>query len=109
MTCGLAGPQTMTRGPAGPQGETQGETSGETSGPAAPQDETQGWSKAKLTLVLYPLGAGAAAVNVFFAALITSWLGWPVLTPLTSIAIGLLLGLPITYAFAAHIHRLMQS
>ncbi|WIY27628.1 NnrT protein [Parasedimentitalea psychrophila] len=62
-----------------------------------------------MTLVLYPFGAGAAAVNVFFASLITSWIGWPVLTPLTSIAIGMLLGLPITYAFAVHIHKLMQS
>ncbi|PCJ07770.1 MAG: NnrT protein [Rhodobacteraceae bacterium] len=67
------------------------------------------WSRPKLTLVLYPFGAGAAAVNVFFASLITSWLGWPVLSPLVSIAIGMVLGLPLTYAFACHIQRLMQQ
>lgn len=70
---------------------------------------SQGWSKIKLTLVLYPFGAGAAAVNIFFASLITSWVGWPVLSPVLSIAIGLVLGLPLTYAFACHIHRLMQQ
>lgn len=70
---------------------------------------SEGWSKTKLTLVLYPFGAGAAAVNVFFASLITSWIGWPVLSPVTSIFIGLILGLPLTYVFACHIHRLMQN
>lgn len=70
---------------------------------------SQGWSKAKLTLVLYPFGAGAAAVNVFFASLITSWIGWPVLSPVLSIAIGMVLGVPLTYAFACHIHKLMQQ
>ncbi len=70
---------------------------------------SQGWSKPKLTLVLYPFGAGAAAVNIFFASLITSWIGWPVLSPVVSIAIGMVLGLPLTYAFACHIHKLMQQ
>jgi hypothetical protein len=70
---------------------------------------TQPWSKTRLTLVLYPFGAGAAAVNVFFASLITSWIGWTVLSPLQSIGIGLVLGLPLTYAFARHIHQLMTN
>ncbi|OUS38026.1 NnrT protein [Rhodobacterales bacterium 56_14_T64] len=70
---------------------------------------SQGWSKAKLTLVLYPFGAGAAAVNIFFASLITSWIGWPVLPPEVSIVIGMVLGVPLTYAFACHIHKLMQQ
>ncbi|MFT6459461.1 NnrT protein [Pseudophaeobacter arcticus] len=69
----------------------------------------QPWGKARLTLVLYPFGAGAAAVNVFFASLITSWIGWPVLSPLQSIVLGLVLGVPLTYAFARHIHKLMQN
>lgn len=41
----------------------------------------------RLTLILYPFGLGAMAVNLFFAALIGSWLGLPVLTPL-AIGIG---------------------
>ena len=68
-----------------------------------------GWSKTKLTLVLYPFGAGAAAVNIFFASLITSWIGWPVLSPVASIVVGLLLGVPLTHAFANHIYRLMKE
>jgi hypothetical protein len=76
---------------------------------AGPQKGSDSWSKTKLTLVLYPFGAGAAAVNVFFASLITSWIGWPVLSPTTSIAIGMIIGIPITYAFAKHIHKLMMK
>jgi len=70
---------------------------------------SQGWGKTKLTLVLYPFGAGAAAVNIFFASLITSWIGWPVLSSVVSICFGMVLGLPLTYAFACHIHKLMQQ
>ena len=34
-----------------------------------------------LLAALYPFGAGAMGVNLFFASLIGSWLGWPVLAP----------------------------
>ncbi|NDW33782.1 MULTISPECIES: NnrT protein [Roseobacteraceae] len=63
----------------------------------------------KLLSALYPFGAGAMGVNLFFAALIGSWLGWPVLTPLQAAAGGLVIGLPATYAFAGHIVRLMEK
>lgn len=66
-------------------------------------------TRARLTLVLYPFGAGAMAVNLFFASLIGSWLGWPVLTPVQSVLGGLVLGIPATWAFAGHIRRLMQK
>jgi len=75
--------------------------------PEGQPENTDAWSKRKLTLVLYPFGAGAAAVNVFFASLITSWIGWPVLSPTTSIAIGMIIGAPLTYWFAGHIQKLM--
>lgn len=65
------------------------------------------WPIWKITLVLYPFGAGAAGVNVFFASLIGSWIGWPVLPTSTSILIGCVIGIPATYAFARHIHRLI--
>ncbi len=61
----------------------------------------------RLSLILYPFGAGAMAVNLFFASLIWSWVGWPVLTPLQSLAGGLVLGVPATVAFARHIRALM--
>ncbi|MEE2861909.1 MAG: NnrT protein, partial [Pseudomonadota bacterium] len=54
-------------------------------------------------------GAGAMGVNLFFASLIGSWMGLPVLTPWQSAAGGLVIGLPATYAFACHIVRLMEK
>ncbi|NSY40602.1 NnrT protein [Leisingera sp. ANG59] len=62
----------------------------------------------RLLVALYPFGAGAAAVNIFFASLIASWIGWRVLSPYESVAWGLLLGVPATYAFARHIERLKR-
>lgn len=58
---------------------------------------------------IYPFAAGAAAVNLFFLSLIMSWIGWPVLTPVASLAGGLVLGLPASWAFARHIRRLMAQ
>lgn len=69
----------------------------------------QGRPSWRLLAALYPFGAGAAAVNLFFASLITSWLGWPVLSPQASAVWGLPLGLPLTYLFSRHICRLMQQ
>lgn len=63
----------------------------------------------KLLAALYPFGAGAMGVNLFFASLIGSWLGWRVLTPWEAAAGGLLIGMPATWAFACHIVRLMQQ
>ena len=61
----------------------------------------------RLTLMLFPLGAGAMAVNVFFGSLVASWAGWGVLTPYQSVIAGLILGWPATWLFARHIRRLM--
>jgi len=69
----------------------------------------QGWSTAKIAVVLFPFGAGAMAVNVFFASLIGSWIGLPVLSTLWSIAIGAVIGVPATWAFARHIRGLMDK
>ena len=50
-----------------------------------------GWSRAKITAVLYPFGAGAMALNVFFASLIGASLGLRVLTPVQSLLGGAVL------------------
>lgn len=63
----------------------------------------------KLVAGLYPFGAGAVAVNLFFASLIGSWLGWPVMTPWQAAAWGVPLGLPAAWAFARHISKLMHE
>lgn len=68
----------------------------------------QGWSTFKIALALYPFGAGAAAVNVFFASLILGWLGGPILSAGQSILVGCLLGAPATWYFAKHIRHLMD-
>lgn len=69
----------------------------------------QGWSARKIALALYPFGAGAAAVNVFFAALIFSWVGGPVLSTAWSIGLGCVIGAPATWYFAGHIRALMDT
>lgn len=63
----------------------------------------------RLLAGLYPFAAGAAAVNLFFASLIGSWMGLPVLSPYWSVAGGALLGWPATLWFARHICRLMAE
>lgn len=68
-----------------------------------------GWSSAKIAVVLYPLGVGAAAINVFFASLIGSWLGGPVLSTGWSIGLGCIIAVPATLAFARHLRRLMDQ
>lgn len=66
------------------------------------------WSVARLTLLLYPLGAGAMAVNVFFASLIFNWIGLPVLSTGWSIVLGCIIGAPATWYFSRHIRHLMD-
>ena len=68
-----------------------------------------GWSTRTIAVVLYPFGAGAVATNVFFASLIGSWVGLPVISTLWSVVIGALIGVPVTWAFARHIRNLMDS
>lgn len=65
-----------------------------------------GW---RLVAAVYPFAAGAAAVNLFFLSLVLSWVGAPVLTPGWSVAGGLLIGLPATWAFARHLRQLMAT
>lgn len=67
------------------------------------------WSVGRITLLLYPLGVGAIAVNVFFASLLGSWVGLPVLTAAMSICFGCIMALPLTWLFARHIRSLMDA
>lgn len=63
----------------------------------------------RLWAALYPFGVGAAAVNLYFAALIAQTLGWRVLTPYEALAWGALLGAPTSWYFARHIVRLIKE
>ncbi len=66
------------------------------------------WGVNKLTVVLYPFGAGAMAVNCFFLSLIGKWFGLPVLSTSQSIVFGSLVALPLTWLFARHVRNLMD-
>ena len=63
----------------------------------------------RLLAALYPFGAGAVAVNLFFASLITQALGWRVLTPYEALVWGLPLGIPASWYFGRHIVRLIKE
>ncbi len=63
----------------------------------------------RLTLALYPLGAGAMSVNCFFLSLIGHQFGLPVLSTFQSIIAGSIVALPLTWLFAPHIQSLMRD
>ncbi|MFT7059935.1 MAG: membrane protein YqaA with SNARE-associated domain [Pseudorhodobacter sp.] len=69
----------------------------------------QGWSHQKIALVLFPFGAAAMAVNIFFASLIGSWVGLPVLSAAVCVSMGCIVGAPATWFFARHIRKLMDQ
>jgi hypothetical protein len=70
---------------------------------------SEGWSQRVIAIVLYPFGAGAMATNVFFASLIGTWVGLPVLSTGWSIFIGAVIGAPVSWVFAGHMRRLMDQ
>ena len=74
-----------------------------------PAEAQAGWPVWKIFLALYPFGAGAFAVNVFFLSLIWSWVGYPVLSTGWSIIGGSLVAVPATWWFSGHIRKLMDE
>ncbi|KAA9010087.1 NnrT protein [Histidinibacterium aquaticum] len=65
-----------------------------------------GW---RLLAGIYPFAAGAVAVNLYFASLIGSWIGLPVITPTAAAMAGLVFGWPAAWPFARHFARLMRE
>ena len=65
------------------------------------------WPIWKITLLLYPLGFGAAAINIFFIGLLGKAIGLPAFTPTISIIAGAIIGVPFTWLFARHIYHLI--
>jgi hypothetical protein len=66
------------------------------------------WSVARLALVLYPLTAGAMAVNLFFLSLMGQALGAPALEPVTATLGGAALGVPAAWLAGRWFRRLMD-
>lgn len=62
----------------------------------------------RLTILLWPLGWGAVAINLFFLSLIGSWIGLPVLTPFWAALIAIPLGAPFSWGFARHFRALIR-
>ncbi|WP_289042366.1 hypothetical protein [uncultured Aliiroseovarius sp.] len=72
-------------------------------------DNAGRWPVWAVALVLYPLAAGAAAVNLFFLFLILHAVGFDVLTPVQAIVGGIILGVPFTWVAGKWIHGLIQQ
>ncbi|RVT81819.1 hypothetical protein DXV76_19185 [Rhodobacteraceae bacterium CCMM004] len=67
------------------------------------------WPVWKLAVLLYPLAAGAVAINVFMLALMGRALGIPDLSPVASVLLGLALGVPAAWATGRWVRRLMDE
>lgn len=67
------------------------------------------WPVWKLAVILYPLAAGAVAINLFMLALMGRVLGLPELSPVAAVLFGLLLGLPATWVTARWVRGLMDQ
>lgn len=64
------------------------------------------WRRAVL---LYPLAAGAVAVNAFFLSLMLQVFDLPVLSTLSSIVIGLILGVPLAVFASTYFGGLIKK
>lgn len=67
------------------------------------------WSRKKLAVVLFPFVAAAVAVNLFLASLLGTFLGAPVLSPVTCLLLSLPLGVPATWAAARWVDHLLDE
>lgn len=67
------------------------------------------WPVWKLAVLLYPLAAGAVAVNLFMLALMGRAIGLAELSPVTSVILGLVLGIPAAWATGRWVRRLMDE
>ncbi len=73
-----------------------------------PSDGIPGpWPIWKIAAILYPFAAGAAAVNVFFLGLLGQAVSLTALSPVLSVLIGLVLGLPLAWVAAQWVRRLI--
>lgn len=67
------------------------------------------WPVWRLSVLLYPLAAGAVAVNLFMLALMGRAFGLAELSPVASVLAGLALGVPAAWATGVWVRRLMDK
>jgi len=72
-------------------------------------DDQGAWPVWKLSVLLYPLAAGAVAINLFMLALMGRVFGLPELSPVASVVAGLALGVPAAWVTGRWIRRLMDE
>ena len=76
---------------------------------SATEDKSGRWPVWAVSLVLYPLAAGAAAVNLFFLFLVLQAIGLRALTPIESIIGGIILGVPFAWISGKWMHGLIKQ
>jgi hypothetical protein len=72
-------------------------------------DEPPRWSVMRLSVLLYPFVAGAAAINLFMAGLMGPVIGLPSLGPVGSLVAGAVAGVPLTVLAGRWIGRLLDE
>lgn len=71
--------------------------------------QNQGPSIMKLGLILYPFTMAAVAVNLYMLSLAWQRIGLPVLSPVTSVLISLVLCIPVNWLAARWVRRLIDE
>ena len=74
----------------------------------SPDTSEKPWPVLTLAALLYPLAAGAVAINVFMLALMGRVVGLAEISPVTSVIVGMVLGVPAAWAAGAWVRRLMD-
>lgn len=67
------------------------------------------WPVWLLSVLFYPLAAGAVAVNIFMLALLWRVLGLPEMSPVAAVLAGLALGVPAAWATGRWVRRLIDE
>jgi hypothetical protein len=67
------------------------------------------WPVWKLALLLYVFATGALAINLFMLGLLMQAVGFDALSPVTTLAVSVPLGLPCAWAAGVWVHRLIAK
>lgn len=67
------------------------------------------WPVWRLALLIYPLAAGAVAINLYMLGLMGQAIGLPAIAPIPSVGLGLVLGIPASMWFGGHLRRWMDE
>ncbi|TNF19580.1 MAG: hypothetical protein EP318_14345 [Rhodobacteraceae bacterium] len=67
------------------------------------------WSVTRLAVLLYPFAAPAVAINLFMLGLIAHRIGFPALSPTTTVLLSIPLGIPAAWAAGRWVRGLMDE